>query len=52
MLDHLVALARIDGGMGGKTANPFRARQVANEQPVACFPWANDPAPLSLYIRE
>jgi hypothetical protein len=52
MLDHLVTLAMIDGGIGGKDGNPYRACQVVNEQPVACFPRANDAAPLSLYMRE
>jgi len=52
VLDHLVALARIDGGTGGKTANPFCARQAVNDRPAACLPWANDPAPFSLYIRK
>ena len=50
MLDHLVTLARIE--WVEKTANPFPAHQVVNEQPVARFPWANDLAPLSLYMRE
>jgi hypothetical protein len=52
VLDHLVSLARIDGGTGGKTANPFCARQAVNDKPAACLPWANDPAPFSLYIRK